>query len=166
MKLYKALVRPRLEVGMSLASPYFKKDKEILERVQQRATKMVKGLKQMPYKERLRHLKLPTLAYRRKRGDMIMTHKIISKNVLPRLLTPPPEHSVTRGHSKKIFKQCSLVQERSHFFSQQVTNLWNLLSENTVAADSTGAFKKNLDKEWLQQEFLYNWEAAESSTKI
>jgi hypothetical protein len=92
MKLYKALVRPRLESGMSLTSPYFKKDKEILERVQRRATKMVKNLKQMPYTERLGHLKLPTLAYRRKHGDMINTHKIISKNVLPRLLTPPPEH--------------------------------------------------------------------------
>jgi hypothetical protein len=48
MKLYKALVCPHLEVGMSLASPYFKKDKVILERVQRRATEMVKGLKQMP----------------------------------------------------------------------------------------------------------------------
>ena len=51
MKLYKALVHLHLEVGMSLASPYFKNDKEILERVQQKATKMVEGLKQMPYKE-------------------------------------------------------------------------------------------------------------------
>jgi hypothetical protein len=66
MKLYKALVRPRLEIGMSLASPYFKKDREILEKVQRRATKMVDGLKQVPYKERLHHLKLPTLTYQRK----------------------------------------------------------------------------------------------------
>jgi hypothetical protein len=35
-----------------------------------------------------------------------------------------------------------------------------------MAADSTHAFKTNLDKEWLQQEFLYNWKAAEPSSQI
>ena len=165
MKLYKALVCPHLEIGMSLASPYFKKDREILEKVQRRATKMVDGLKQVPYKERLRHLKLPTLTYQRKRGDMILTHKVISKNTLPGLLAPP-ERLVTRGHSMKIFKKHSSIRERSHFFSQQITNLWNQLSEDTVSSDLTIAFKQRLDKDWQQQEFLYNWEAAESTTQM
>jgi len=63
MKLYKALVRPRLEVGMSLAAPFFKKDRKLLEDVQRRATKMVTNMNKLPYKERLRRLKLPTLTY-------------------------------------------------------------------------------------------------------
>ena len=87
MKLYKALVRPRLEVRMSLAAPFFKKDKKLLEDVQRRATKMVSNMIQFPYEERLRRLKLPTLTYRRKRGDIILTKKILSKNTLPGLFT-------------------------------------------------------------------------------
>jgi hypothetical protein len=94
MKLYKALVRQRLEVGISLVSPYYKKDKRITERVQRRATKMVEGLKEMSYEERLRHLKLSTLAYRRKRGEMIMAREIIFKNILPGLLHPQPQNAL------------------------------------------------------------------------
>jgi hypothetical protein len=71
---------------------------------------------------------------------------------------------MTRGHSKKIFKKHSSIRERSHFFIQCVTNLRNQLSENTGAADSMGAFKRTVDKQWLKQKFLYNWEAIESST--
>ena len=51
MKLYKALVRPRLEVGMSLAVPFFKKDKKLLEDVQRRATKRVSSMNKFPYEE-------------------------------------------------------------------------------------------------------------------
>ena len=44
-----------------------------LENVQRRATKKIPGFKNMSYEDRLQKLKLPTLAYRRKRGDMIET---------------------------------------------------------------------------------------------
>ena len=42
-----------------------------------RATKLVMCLKQLPYIERLKQLKMPTLKYRRLRGDMIELFKII-----------------------------------------------------------------------------------------
>ena len=71
MKLYKALVHPRLEVGMSLAAPFYKKDKKLLEDVQHRATKMVSSMNKFLYEERLYCLKLLRLTYQRKRGDII-----------------------------------------------------------------------------------------------
>ena len=46
--------------------------------VQRRATKMVPSLKNVPYEERLRQLDLPTLTYRRSRGDMVEAFKIIN----------------------------------------------------------------------------------------
>ena len=49
-----------------------------LKNVQRRATKQIPGFKNMSYADRLQKLKLPTLAYRRKRGDMIETYKITS----------------------------------------------------------------------------------------
>jgi len=53
------------------------KDIEILEKVQQRETKWVKGLKNICYTDRLRILNLATLEKRRKRGDLIEVCKII-----------------------------------------------------------------------------------------
>ena len=47
-----------------------------IEAVQRRATKLVRGIIQLSYNERLQALKLPTLQYRRNRGDMITTYKI------------------------------------------------------------------------------------------
>ena len=44
---------------------------ESIEGVQRRATKMIPELKHLSYPERLKKLKLPTMAYRRARGDII-----------------------------------------------------------------------------------------------
>ena len=48
-----------------------------LEKILKRATKLVINFKRMPYKDRLMHLNLPTLKYRRLRGDMIEVFKIM-----------------------------------------------------------------------------------------
>ena len=49
----------------------------LVEAVQRRATKAIPELKDIPYEDRLRRLKLPALVYRRRRGDMIQTYKIL-----------------------------------------------------------------------------------------
>ena len=58
-------------------SPYKKGDVEAIEKVQKRATKLVISLKKFSYTDRLVYLGLPTLKYRRLRGDMIEVFKII-----------------------------------------------------------------------------------------
>ena len=73
--LFQALVRPHLEYAEAVWSPFTKKDIHTIEKVQKRATKLIPSLKNMDYPNRLKKLKMPTLQYRRLRGDMIEVYK-------------------------------------------------------------------------------------------
>jgi len=71
LRLYKSLVRPHLEYCISAWSPYYVKDRALLERVQHRFTGMVPGMKDLPYEDRLAQLGLWTLEERRHRADLL-----------------------------------------------------------------------------------------------
>ena len=84
--LFKAIIRPHLEYGVPIWYPYKKKEKECIKDVQRRATQQIRELKFLTYEERLKRLDLPTLMYRRLRGDMIEVYKILHHIYDPRVV--------------------------------------------------------------------------------
>ena len=104
--LYKSFVRPYLEYRSVIWGPHSKKDKKKVEAVQRRATKMISGLFELPYEERLKILKLPTLAFRRDITDMITCFKIVKGLVRidPKEIFTFLPTSITRGHDKRFLR--------------------------------------------------------------
>ena len=126
--IFKGMVRPHLEYGAPLWSPHLIKYKEIIENVQRRATKLVPGLSNLSYPERLRKLRIPTLAYRRVRGDMIQVFKLLNDGYdpsLPKLLEPIKSN--LRGHEQKLYIERSEKPIRTFSFTMRVRKIWNSL---------------------------------------
>jgi len=160
LKLYKTLVRSQLEYAQSVWQPYKKKDINHLETIQRRATKILPHLSQLPYSERLRQLKLPSLVYRRKRGDMIETFKILhshyDNNSAPYLTASTV--TFTRSHNYKLFKSHCNTNTRKFSFCNRIVDDWNALPLDTVNCNSINSFKNHLDKFW------FNWLYITSTT--
>ena len=157
--LYKSLVRSHLEYAESVWSPYRKRDIELIERVQMRAVKFIVRDKNKSYEERLRTLNLPTLRYRRIRGDMIEVYKIINDKY-DRETSVQFSYSnvkITRGHEFKLFPEHVRYDLRKHFFTNRIVALWNGLSDEVVHAPSVDSFKGRLDKFWRDQELLFDY---------
>ena len=116
---------------------------------------MILELREKTYQEQLKALRLPSLVYRRRRGDMIVMFKI--QNGMMRIdstdLFTPLEFSRTRGHQYRVYKGGATKQQRKSSFSQRVVNDWNNLPNYVVDAPSLDVFKNLLDVHWSEHHY-------------
>ena len=140
--------------GTLISQGLNKEDMKNVERVQHRATKIVKPIKELHYEERLRRHNLPSLVYRRRRGDMIFAYKIFSKKVdldPSEFFLMAPTRS--RGHHYRVVRKKATKQCRINSFSNRIVNDWNSLPEEVVSVKTVDNFKSKLDGFWKDETF-------------
>ena len=139
-----------MEHAVQAWSPQLQKDILLLEKVQQRATRIIPELKDKDYTQRLKDLKLPSLEQRRARGDLIEVYKIMHghENLNRKdffQLTREDRPYFLRGNSLNIITKESNSSRRRHFFDIRTINAWNSLPEAIVSSSSINSFKNKLD---------------------
>ena len=157
--LFKSLVRPILEYANAVWCPYKRKHINELERVQRNFTKSIKGLKHMNYNQRLSKLNLPSLEYRRLRGDYIEVHKILHQIYDPlttETLLTFDSNNITRTNTLKLKKNRVNYLPYQKFFTNRVITNWNRLSRDIVRAETLNSFKNKLDNKLRDLKFQTN----------
>ena len=151
--LYNGLVRSHLEFAVCVWCPTSKGDIEIIEKVQKRATRMVKSVRNFPYEERLKKLGMIRLENRRVRSELIQMFKIMNGSENINLtnginFSSANNRNLRREHDRRLVKE--IVKRGSYrynFITNRVVNYWNDLPREAAYEKSVNSFKAIVDRE-------------------
>ena len=122
----------------------------MIEQVQERATKLVNGIAGHDYPARLKKLGLTTLRFRRLRGDLIEMYKHFYKHDKDAITGPSFKirERPSRRHDHQVMEQMRTRERglRENAFYGRISRIWNELPPHVAEANSINAFKNALDK--------------------
>ena len=109
---------------------------------------------------------MPTLSYRRLRGDLIETYKILHGIYDPETVQfmklqdeYAPNMPMTRSGTRndmKLFQNAPRLDVRKYSFSVRVVKAWNHLNHDIINAPSVNSFKNRLDNFYKDKEIYYD----------
>ena len=145
--LFSTLVRPHLEYCGVVIYPRLIQDKRRLENVLRKASKLVPGLRNLSYENRLAELNMPSMRYRLIRGDLIEIFKWCKGfyTCTPKLIDAQDRSLSRRGHFYTITRQHSRLEIRHNFLTLRAAERWNNLPQEVVSAKTLNTFKNLLD---------------------
>ena len=166
LPLYKTFVRPRLEFSVAAWSPWTEADVRTLEKVQERAVRLISDRRGTIYEGRLASVGLSSLRERRVRGDAIETFKTLrgfnridAKQLFE---ISGPEARATRrttsvsaeGETRRVdslYSQSSNLEVRKNFYTVRAVATWNAIPDWVREQKSVNSFKNAYDR-WKKQE--------------
>ncbi len=142
--LYGVWVHPNLEYGVPVWSLNLVADINHSERIQMLSTRLITGICNPPYVERLQRLGLHSLQRRWLWADLVSEFKISTGllDVDLKFFFCLPLHVVLRGHPYKVLQVKSHLQRKLVAFSVGVLKYWNKLPAVVVKVPSVNSFKK------------------------
>ena len=148
--LYNQKIRTHLEWGAVACPPQTKAEALVLERVQNKATHLVNDLRSLNSDERRENLGLFQLSYRRLRGDLIETYKLlmgITKMDHRQFWSVRDSRTGPMLTKEQLGPTCAGQgrKQRQNFFSYRVIKPWNWLLKELKMAPSINSFKNGLD---------------------
>ncbi len=144
-------MRPILGYGQQASSPYLRRDTALMERIQCQATRMVKGVRELPYDEMLRPLNILSLEHCQLRRDLILGYNIFNGRIgLPQsgFFEAPVERDF-RGHDVNLCHRRFRLLRRKAAFSMRFPTSWNKLPMKIVNFPTLDTFKRLLDYAWF-----------------
>ena len=144
-----------MEFASPAWSPWLEGDKTILEKVQQKAVKMISGLKGGNYEEKCRELGLETLEKRRTKQDMAEVYRIVKgdrgSNIFIKASAGGAIRTRTAADPSNLRKGFARTDIRKNFFTLRVVDMWNGLPAEVKQAPNQKAFKRALNRVWKDQ---------------
>ena len=145
---FNALVRPHLEYCSPVWATGVLGSTMKIEKVQRRATRLITGLKNVHYPDRLLKFNLLNMENRLLARDLCLVYSTLT-SANPYCFFFPARSTITRGHQFKLHKLFARKTVRKNSFSHRVIDAWNKLPSAIVSASTLKLFKRLLTNHLL-----------------